>query len=207
MKNGWLLKLLTLIVLATLLVGCATRPQPDNVENICKIFTQYPDWYKYANHTQKKWGVPIPVQMAIIYQESSFNARARPPRKKLLWIIPWKRPSSAYGYSQALKNTWKDYQRQSGNYGGKRHAFEDASDFIGWYSNQVWKKLGIPPTNAYALYLAYHEGTGGYARYSYLKKPWLIRVARKVANRSQMYQQQLNICQGSLNKSSSWKLW
>lgn len=191
-------KLSLFIVIFGLLVlsGCATSP-PKNVENICSIFAEYPDWYEDAKHAEKKWGVPIPVLMSIIYQESSFNGTAKPPRKKLLWIIPWKRPSSAYGYSQALKNTWKDYERHIGR-DGSRSAFDDATDFIGWYSNQVHKKCGIPPTNAYALYLAYHEGLGGYERRTYLKKPWLIRVARKVSKRADTYKRQLQKCEGRL---------
>lgn len=184
------------------LVGCA-KPRPDNIENICSIFYQYPDWYQDAKDVEKRWGVPVPVQMAIIYHESSFNARARPPRKKLLWIIPWKRPSSAYGYSQALKNTWKDYEAQTGE-SGKRHAFDDAVDFIGWYSNQVHRKLGIQPDNAYALYLAYHEGPGGYARRSYLSQPWLIALAHKVSYRADEYSRQLASCEKNLKKDSWW---
>ena len=205
MKQSNLFKIIALTLLVLLLASCA-RPRPDNIENICSIFTQYPDWYQDAKHAEKKWGVPVSVQMAIIYHESSFDARARPPRGRLLWVIPWKRPSSAYGYSQALTNTWKDYQRQTGNSWGKRHAFDDACDFIGWYSKQVNRKLGIPPTDAYALYLAYHEGAGGYANRSYMKQPWLIRYGRKVSNRAQVYQRQLNSCEGNFNKSW-WKLW
>lgn len=188
-----------LILIVLLLVGCATtQPRPNNVENVCSICYQYPDWYADAKRAQTKWGVPIPVLMAIIYQESSFSARAQPPRKKLLWIIPWKRPTSAYGYSQALKHTWSDYQAQTGNDGGKRHLFADATDFIGWYSNQAHRKLGIPLNNAYALYLAYHEGLTGYADRTYLKKPWLIRVAHKVSARAATYQRQLSGCESKL---------
>jgi len=50
--------------------------------------------------------------MAIIRQESSFQADAQPPRSRILWIIPGPRPSSAYGYSQALDGTW-DWYRQA----------------------------------------------------------------------------------------------
>lgn len=184
--------------------GCATQPRPNNIDNICSIFRQYPQWYADTKHTQKKWGVPIPVQMAIMHQESSFNAQARPPRKWLLGFIPWKRPSSAYGYPQALNNTWKDYQRQTGNHWGKRHAFEDATDFIGWYSQLADRKLRIQPTNAHDLYLAYHEGVGGYSRRSYLKKPWLLKVANKVAHRSQVYAKQLKTCEAQFNRHHWW---
>lgn len=200
-----LLQWLILLVIVFLLAACA-KPRPDNIDNICSIFTQYPDWYWDAKRAEAKWGVPVAVQMSIMHQESAFNAKAKPSRKRLLWIIPWKRPSSAYGYSQALKNTWKDYQRHTGNRGGKRHAFDDACDFIGWYSSQAKRKAGIAPTNTYALYLSYHEGLGGYSRRSYLHKPWLIRVSHKVSNRAQRYQAQLNSCQGNFKKSSWWRL-
>jgi len=176
-----------------LLVGCA-KPRPDNIDNICSIFNQYPDWYEDAKRAQEKWGIPIATQMAIIHQESGFNASAKPPRKKLLWIIPWKRPSSAYGYSQALKNTWKDYESQTGQW-ARRSAFDDATDFIGWYGDQVFRKLGIRTTNTYAIYLAYHEGPGGYASRDYLKKPWLIRIARRVTYKAETYRQQLASCE------------
>lgn len=185
-------RLLLIVPCLLLLASCAT-PRPHNVENICSIFNQYPEWYADTKKTQDKWGTPIPVQMAIMYQESGFNSHAKPPRKRLLWIIPWKRPSSAYGYSQALKNTWKHYEQQT-NQSGSRTAFDDASDFIGWYSNQVYRKLGIRPSNAYALYLAYHEGIGGYTQRSYLKKPWLIQVSHKVSARANTYSRQLATC-------------
>jgi hypothetical protein len=200
MKISKLISIILLALLPSLLVSCA-KPRPHNTENICSIFSQYPRWYRHAKHAQDKWGVPIAVQMSIIYQESSFNARARPARKHLLWIIPLKRPSSAYGYSQALNNTWNDYQKQTGNGRGKRHAFDDACDFIGWYGNAAQRKLHIAPTNAYALYLAYHEGLGGYAKRSYLTQPWLIKASRRVANRAVIYQKQLNKCEGNFNKA------
>lgn len=187
---AWLLALSLILLLAS----CA-RPRPNNVENICSIFSQYPDWYADARKTEAKWGIPVSVQMAIIYQESSFNARAKPSRKKLLGIIPWKHRSSAYGYSQALKHTWEEYQD---NGGGKRSDFGDACDFIGWYSAHAHQKLGISPTDAYALYLAYHDGMNGYAQKTYLKKPWLIHTSHRVSARAAQYQRQLSSCAGRI---------
>lgn len=184
-----------LIVLSLMLTACAPPPPPKNTGNICSIFRQYPDWYHNAKDTEKKWGISVPVQMAIINQESSFDGKARPPRKKLLWIIPWKRPSSALGYSQALKNTWKDYENSIGA-SGKRTEFSDACDFIGWYSAQAKHRQSISPDNPYSLYLAYHDGISGYAHKTYLKKPWLIKVAHKVSNRAAIYQKQLERCEG-----------
>src|SRR5258708_7971026 len=112
-----------LLMLAVLsLTACVSRP-PSDVNNICTIFKQYPKWYRDAKDVERRWLVPVPVQMAIIHQESKFNATARPPRTHLLWIIPWKRPSTAYGYAQALHSTWNSYKRSQGALFSSRDSF------------------------------------------------------------------------------------
>ena len=184
------------------LTACVSRP-PSDVNNICTIFKQYPNWYRDAKDVEKRWKIPVPVQMSIIHQESKFDARAKPPRTKLLKIIPWKRPSTAYGYTQALHATWNQYKRTNGWFWSSRDDFSDGVDFIGWYANEANKKARISRADAYSLYLAYHEGIGGYQRKTYLGKPWLISVARKVKAKSQLYAMQLNSCQNTI-KSNSW---
>ncbi|WP_028387621.1 transglycosylase SLT domain-containing protein [Legionella fairfieldensis] len=192
------LKVLILSIFSFLLVSCVSRP-PSDVNHICHIFNQYPKWYRDAKDVEQRWRIPVSVQMAIIHQESKFDGRAKPPRTKLLWIIPWKRPSTAYGYTQALHSTWRQYKRDEGGGGiwAARDVFSDAVDFIGWYANQANRRAGISRDDAYRLYLAYHEGIGGYQRKTYLQKPWLIQVARKVKARSQIFQAQLNQCRRS----------
>lgn len=191
-------------ILMLLLTGCMSTPRPQNPENICAVFKQYPSWYKDTQDTAKRWGVPAAVQMAIIYQESSFDAEARPPKRKILWIIPWTRPTSAYGYSQALDATWDMYKKSTHQYFVKRNSFEDATDFVGWYSEQSHRYAGISKYDAYNLYLAYHEGWTGYTRRTYRAKPWLMMVAQKVKYRSMTYQQQLNGCVASLEQNKKW---
>ena len=54
------------------------------------------DWFETATDMKEKWGVPIHVPMAIMYQESSFKAKARPPKDYFFFgLIPWGRVSSA----------------------------------------------------------------------------------------------------------------
>ena len=198
---------LTLLLLGLCNLTSCTRARPDNTKNICNIFEHYHDWYWDASDVRKKWGLPISVLMSIIYQESNFNAKAKPPRTKLLWIIPWKRPTTAYGYSQAVNDTWKTYQRESGGSGAGRTAFEDAADFIGWYTHRAHVRADIPMTNAYGLYLAYHEGIGNYQKGSYKKKQWLMNVAWKVQRRANTYRAQLQKCEASLPKKPWWHVW
>ncbi len=188
-----------LLLLAGLLAGCATSP-PENPDNICDIFRDKDDWYGDAVEARDNWGSPIPVMMAIMHQESRFEAKAKPPRSKILGFIPGPRPSDAYGYSQAKKSTWKEYKRSAGNYGADRDDFADAIDFIGWYNHQSSRRSGIGKGDTYRLYLAYHEGHGGYNRGSYRSKQWLQKVARKVERRAGSYRGQLAACEEKLKK-------
>jgi hypothetical protein len=187
------------IVIATIFfLSACTTSQPNNISNICSIFREKDDWYDHAKDAQKKWGTPVHVMMAIMHKESSFRADAKPPRKQLLGMIPWKRPSSAVGYAQALDGTWEEYEDEAGGFGASRSDFEDAIDFIGWYTNKTNKKNGVSKWNAEHQYYAYHDGHGGYNRGSYKKKAWLRKVARKVDSLARTYRVQLNKCKDSL---------
>ena len=116
--SGWV------IFLPIVITGCATTP-PKDTSNLCKIFYEKEDWYDAAADMRDKWGVPIHVPMAMMYQESSFRHDALPPRDYILFgLIPWGRVSSAYGYSQAKTPTWSDYVRETGNTGADRDDFE-----------------------------------------------------------------------------------
>lgn len=198
---------LGLSALVLLIAGCATSP-PHDLDNVCSIFTEKKGWYKSAKRSADRWDGDIATMMAIIHQESKFEAKAKPPRKKILGFIPGFRPSNAYGYSQALTGTWERYKRDAGAYGADRDDFDDAIDFIGWYNKLSYKENGVSATNARALYLNYHEGQGGYARGTYKAKAWLMGVADKVHVRAGRYRQQLNTCQGRLNAANKgWFDW
>ncbi len=184
-------------------MGCSANP-PSNIDNICSIFSEKDDWYEESSEVFEQWGVPIHVQMAIIYQESKFKSAAKPPRTKLLWIIPWTRPSSAFGYAQVLDSTWDWYKKSSGNRWADRDEFDDAIDFVGWYVNMTHKKLGVSKWDAKHQYLAYHEGHGGYKRRTYNKKKWLLGVSDKVGRRAKKYKVQLASCKDELDSGWWW---
>ena len=186
--------------------GCATSP-PEEVDNVCDIFREKSGWYGDAKDARARWGVPISVSMAFMHQESRFVATAKPPRKKIFGVIPGPRPSDSYGYSQAKESTWDWYQRSTGNYGADRDDFGDAIDFIGWYNTVSNKELGISKQDAFRLYLAYHEGHGGYRKQSYRSKEWLIDVARKVDRQAQRYNSQLQGCAEELEPRGWFDWW
>ena len=186
--------LLPLLILAPLLIaGCSSSP-PRNVNNVCSIFDEKSGWYGDAKDASERWGTPVHVLMAIIRHESSFRADAKPPRTELLGFIPWTRPSSAYGYAQALDTTWDEYEDEAGGWFADRDDFEDAIDFVGWYTAESHRKLGISKWDARAQYLAYHEGHGGYARGTYKRKRWLMNTANRVQRTANNYAAQLKRC-------------
>ena len=192
--------LITLLLSAGVaIIACSTSP-PENIKDSCEMFTEKDDWYPAALDSYEKWGVPIHVQLAIIYQESRFVHDAKPPRKKLLWVIPWTRMSSAYGYGQIKASTWDWYLKSTNRRWADRDDFDDVVDFIGWYGSISHRKLGISKWDAYNQYLAYHEGHGGFKRKTYKKKAWLMKVARKVDTRAKNYRAQLKQCEDSLDK-------
>ncbi|NRB21043.1 transglycosylase SLT domain-containing protein [Parasedimentitalea psychrophila] len=184
--------LIALLIMAS--CGGGQKSPPRNLDNACSIISQKSDYLKAFKAAERRWGVPVHVQMATIYQESRYRADARTPHKYVLGIIPMGRVSSAYGFSQALDGTWDEYQREAGRRSSKRNRIGHATDFIGWYMNKTRAKNGIALSDARNQYLAYHEGHTGYARGSYRSKPWLLRVADKVDARADMYQRQLANC-------------
>ena len=191
--------ILSLLILVVFLNSCASKP-PQQQENICTIFKEKTSWYRLVNRSAEKWGAPIYVQMSILRQESAFQNRAKPERTKLLGIVPWKRKTSAFGYTQAIDGTWDWYKRDTKKPLASRVNFADAVDFTGWYINKTNKINGVLKSDTYNQYLAYHEGHGGYKNSSYNDKTWLISIALQVEKRSDLYKRQLEECRHQLKK-------
>ncbi len=167
---------------------------PRDLDNACSIVSQNPNWLREMKRVERKWGVPVHVQMATIYQESKFVSDARPPFRYALGVIPMGRQSSALGFSQALDGTWEEYQRDQFKGRAKRERFGDAVDFMGWYMDGSEKRVGISKFDTRNQYLAYHEGRTGFKRGSYNNKSWLVRIASEVADRGETYRAQLIGC-------------
>jgi hypothetical protein len=189
-----------IIALALALAGCATPSPPQRVEDACAIFADKPDWWRAAKQAEQRWRLEPALLLAIVRQESSFTHDARPPRRAGFLFFPGPRPSSAFGYAQALDGAWSDYQRDTGAAFAARDNFEHAADFIGWYTAQIRARLRLAPDDFRAHYLAYHEGHGGFARGTHRAKGWLLAVADRVGATAQRYAGQLAGCEARLNR-------
>ena len=187
---------LVVIIFFLLISACSSIPK--NTSDGCSIFSERYLWYKHAKKTEKKWGTPIYIQLAFIKMESDFDWLARPKRLKIFKVIPYKRPSSSLGYSQAVEGTWKQYKEETNNKLATRTRFKDSVDFIGWYTNKTEKLLKISKKDVFRQYIAYHEGWGNYKKYK--EKPKIILLAKKVQQQSDKYKSQLNKCSKSLNR-------
>ena len=188
---------LLLIFIFFLISACSSVPK--NTSDSCSIFNERYLWYKYTKKTEQKWGTPIYLQLAIIKMESDFDWLAKPQRQKIFKVIPYKRPSSSFGYSQAVKGTWDQYKKETNNKLATRARFRDSVDFIGWYTDKTEKLLKISKKDVYRQYLAYHEGWGNYKNYKNNQK--VIILAKRVAEQANSYRKQLKKCQKRLNKN------
>ena len=188
---------LLLIFIFLLISACSSIPK--NTSDSCSIFNERYLWYKYTKRTEQKWGTPIYLQLAIIKMESDFDWLAKPERQKVFKVIPYKRPSSSFGYSQAVKGTWNQYKKETNNKLATRARFKDSVDFIGWYTDKTEQLLKISKKDVYRQYLAYHEGWGNYKNYKNNQK--VIILAKKVTAQANKYRKQLKKCQKRLNKN------
>ena len=191
------LKLVNILLFFLILSSCSSIPK--NTSDSCSIFNERYFWYKYTKKTEQKWGTPIYLQLAIIKMESDFDWLAKPERQKIFKVIPYKRPSSSFGYSQAVKGTWAQYKKETNNKLATRARFRDSVDFIGWYTDKTEKLLKISKKDVFRQYLAYHEGWGNYKNYKNNQK--VIILAKKVTEQANEYRKQLSKCQKRLNKN------
>lgn len=191
-----------LVGMMMVMVGCTTAP-PRNQDNACQLLAEKPGWYDAVEDASDRWGVSEGLILAFIRQESSFVADAKPPRTRILWVLPGPRASSAFGYPQAKDGTWSDYKKATRSYLASRDNFSDAADFVGWYVDRAYRIARIPKHDAYRHYLAYHEGVGGFQRGTFEKKRWLMSVASRVDQTAKTFDAQLGGCRDKL-KSGAW---
>ena len=137
MQKKTLNRSLAYFIIFFFLASCSSIPKYP--QNACKIFGENYLWYKSAKKSSETYQVPIYIILAFVNKESGFNRWAKPKRTKLFKVIPYKRPSSSFGYSQAVKKTWELYKTETNNPLALRTRFKDSVMFIGWYMNKTNK--------------------------------------------------------------------
>ncbi len=191
-------KNLIFFIFLIFLNACSSVPK--YTADACKIFGEKYLWYKHAKKSSETYGAPVYIILAIVNKESGFNRWAKPKRKKLFKIIPYKRPSSSFGYSQAVEKTWELYKTETNNPIALRTRFKDSVMFIGWYMQKTKKINKIPLNDPYRQYLNYYLGWGNYAKKSYKTDKKAIILAKSVEKQSKIYKNQMKDCQKILDR-------
>jgi hypothetical protein len=84
------IKIKILFIILLLISACSSIPK--NTSNSCSIFNERYLWFKHASKSEKKWGTPVYLQLAIIKMESDFDWLAKPyinPACKFFFKIPY----------------------------------------------------------------------------------------------------------------------
>ena len=180
------------------LVSCSSVPKYP--KNACKIFAEKYTYLKYSRTASKKWNVPISSILAVINKESGFKRFAKPKRTKLFKIIPYRRPSSSFGFSQAVNKTWDLYKKENKKPVALRISFKNSSDFIGWYFWKTNKINKVSFNDTRNMYLNYYLGWGAYKNKAYQNDKKAIIFAKSVEKQAKIYKNQLQECKSILNK-------
>jgi len=174
---------------------------PKYPQNACKIFGENYLWYKSIKKSSDTYNAPIHIILAFVNKESGFNRWAKPKRTKLFKVIPYKRPSTSFGYSQAVNKTWELYKNETDNPLALRSRFKDSVMFIGWYMNKTHKINKIPLNDPYRQYLNYYLGWGSYAKKKYKTDKNSIIFAKNVEKQYKIYKNQLQGCKKGLKRN------
>jgi len=174
------LAVLAFVMLLGEAVGTANAAS--NLDNACSLFRERIGWFTIANDASKKWDVPVPAILSVMYHESRFKADAST------------KTTTAFGYAQALDGTWEQYKTATKASSARRTSFADSVDFIGWYMTETEQKIGVPLDDVKAQYLTYHQGRSGYRSKRWMKKPDLIKIANAVVKLSETYEEQMYEC-------------
>ena len=169
------------VTLFCLLLNFSETTKIDTNAGVCEILKQHPNWRKSLKQAQAKYRLEPAFVMALIYQESRFDANAK------------NKYSSAYGYAQVIDGTWKHFQQQIKS-NAKHNNFDDSVEFIGWYMAQLSKILNIKMTDYSNLYTAYMLGATGFKRYRASTFKNHAKIALKVKDYTNLYKSQLRKC-------------
>ena len=67
MYKSKVVKITFLFYAFVFLTSCVSS-QPQDINDVCAIFEERRGWFEAADSSEKRWGIPISVNMAVIYQ-------------------------------------------------------------------------------------------------------------------------------------------
>ncbi len=199
MQKKTINKNLIYLIILFFLASCTSVPKYP--QDACKIFGEKYFYLKHSRAASEKWGIPISSILAVINKESGFRRFAKPKRTKLFKIIPYRRPSSSLGFSQAVDKTWELYKKENNKPRALRISFKNSSDFIGWYFWKTNKINKVSFTDTRNMYLNYYLGWQAYKNKAYQKDKKAIIFANKVEKQAKIYRSQLKECKSVLRKN------
>ena len=142
--------------------------------------------------------VDPPYVLMSLFIKNLVSGRCKTRKRKIIWFCTLVKTIFSCWLFSSTKGDLSDYKDETGNTRANRKNLMTA-DFIGWYASKGYYQ-GFDQTDARSLYLAYHEGYGGFKKKSYRQKQWLINVADRVQARSTKYQKQYWGCAEELKK-------
>ena len=173
------------IVSALLAIAFAPSLAIAQTSDACALLARNPRWSDDLKAAQATWQVTPGAVLAILDQESRFNANAR----GLGATGP--NPARNFGYSQANLRKWNWFLRDTGKASGSRTDFGLSADFVGWHFGTMERRIGASRSNVTAHYLAYKMGEGGYKKGA----PASARaLANRIASRARGFDSQLASC-------------
>ena len=188
------IKISLCLVCTMFLTGCMREiKHKDYDDNICYVVKHSWGWRQSLKSASRVYGISPGLILSTIYHESSFRPTARPPRGKVLGVIPW-RYSTAYGFGQVKDETWEWYKEKNQLRFVSRTSFYDTVHFIGWYYSIFKSRAQKVADPYYSFYIAYHDGIGGFLRHSEEGNEWLQNKAKSVKAFAESYDQQLKDC-------------
>ena len=168
------------------LTGCfggfgksAVKEQPQ--QNICEVLQREKAWIQPALTTEQRYGTPLSLTLALL--ETPLTELDKKHVK----------PRAA---------DWDEYRIRSERWDASPNNVDDATDFIGWFTQESVKRNNIPLNDVSAHYIALRVGHGSYHRLQPDKYPSLLQQAEQIELKAEQWQSELALCRGHWQKES-----
>lgn len=170
-----------------------TVTQADQDTLACEIFRERPDWYRAAEQTEARWGLPIAHQLAFLTTDWKLQESQVPTRWRPDWTrIDRPQPGILPGFLEA---TWRQYESETGNTSASYNSTPDVLDFMGWYFATLGPIENVSPYDPVAQYVLWRHGPDLYRAGAWKQNLWINGQAHRFANQTRLFMSDLEDCQ------------